>query len=470
MVFSSPSFIFIFLPLAVMLYRLFRSRKSRNIFLAGTGLVFYSFGQLSALPVFFLSVLISYGAGLLMLRREDIRGRKRIMLTAVAADLLLLALFKYIPPINSSLPIGISFFTFHGISYIADVYRGKSRPEKNLITLLVYISFFPRLISGPIVEYSDFESQLEKSELSAELTAIGVIRFVEGLAKKMLIASVVGRAADQIFEGSAVTALANSSALDFRVAWLGAAAYALQIYFDFSGYSDMAIGLSAMFGFRTAENFDLPYSSLSVREFWRRWHISLSSWFRDYLYIPLGGSRKGRIRAAINRMIVFLCTGLWHGAGLNYLLWGICHGLLVSLEGCGVIPVEKLQKSFPGRFLSRTYTLLSVVLLFVVFRAQSLGVAWKVISSMFRFCRFDSAGPELLQLFGGNTAAAIIVGILLSGRLMLRLRSVLLSEKSVFESSAVLQLVAVIITVLLFAVSLMSMSSSGFTPFIYFQF
>ncbi|MDO5444734.1 MAG: MBOAT family O-acyltransferase [Eubacteriales bacterium] len=470
MVFSSPSFLFIFLPVTVLLSRLFHGRKGRNAFLAAAGLIFYSFGQLSALPLLLLSVLISYAAGLLMLRRDNPRYRKNIMLSAVAAHLLILALFKYIPPMNSVLPIGISFYTFHGISYVVDVYRGKSRPEKDPVALLLYISFFPRLISGPIVEYSDFESQLENSEVSAERTAYGIIRFVEGFAKKMLIASVAAKAADHVFNISAVSAAAAASVLDFRLAWLGAAAYAIQIYFDFSGYSDMAIGLSAMFGFSTAENFDLPYAALSVREFWRRWHISLSSWFRDYLYIPLGGSRKGRVRAAANRMLVFLCTGIWHGAGMNYLLWGLCHGALVSLEGAGIIPTEKLQKSFVGRLVSRIYTLLSVVLLFVIFRAQSLGAAWEIISSMFRFCRFDSAVPELAGLLNGSMITVLIAGFLLSGRLMAKLRPVLQSKISACSSSVAFLIVAVLVAVLLFVVSLMSMSSSGFSPFIYFQF
>lgn len=468
MVFSSPGFLFIFLPAAVVLSRLFRRKEGRNAFLAVAGLIFYAFGQLPALPLLLLSVLISYAFGLLMLRKEGSLYRKTIMLSAVTADLLILSLFKYIPPMNSVLPIGISFFTFHEISYVVDIYRGKAHPERNLINLLLYVSFFPRLVSGPIVEYSAFETQLEKSDISPELTGYGIFRFVEGFAKKMLIASIVGKAADHVFNVSA--GAVEVSLIDFRLAWLGAAAYAIQLYFDFSGYSDMAIGLSAMFGFKTDENFDLPFASLSMREFWRRWHISLSSWFRDYLYIPLGGSRKGRARAAWNRMAVFLCTGVWHGAGLNYILWGLGHGALVTLEGSGFIPVEKLQKSFAGRLVSRIYTLLSVVLLFVLFRAQSLKAAWKIISSMFAFCRFDSALPELLKLLSGSMIAAFVAGILFSGRLMLKLRGVFLSKVSVLESSAVFRFFAVLVIILLFAVALMSMSSIGYSPFIYFQF
>ena len=275
-------------------------------------------------------------------------GRYRRLAAGLAAgtNLALLGVFKYIDFVIGTfnslsgadlaltgivLPIGISFYTFQGMSYVIDVYRHPEWGTRNPGKLLLYISFFPQLIAGPIVIYHDVAGQIDRREMTPELTLSGLRRFILGLGKKMLLANSMGEIADAVF---AMTA----AELDFRLAWLGAVCYTLQIYFDFSGYSDMAIGLGRMFGFRFLENFNLPYASKSIKEFWRRWHISLSSWFRDYLYIPLGGNRKGAARTNLNKFIVFFATGLWHGANWTFVLWGLWHGLFSTLEGVGGHP------------------------------------------------------------------------------------------------------------------------------------
>lgn len=474
MLFNTPSFIFILLPFSLIAALLIKKTEVRNTVLAAAGVVFYALGDLSALPVFLLSVLICYISGILQEKKSEDgsgdkpaeKGRRRIMAVSAGLELLILCVYKYLPVTGTALPLGISFFTFHAVSYIVDVYRRKAPPEKNLIALLLYISFFPRLISGPIVAYSDFRKNLSEARFSSERCLNGIMRFSVGMTKKLIIASAAAKIADSVFDLNAVTAVAESSCLDFRIAWLGALAYAIQIYYDFSGYSDMAIGLSAMLGFHCCENFDFPYSSLSLREFWRRWHRSLSAWFRDYLYIPLGGSRKGKTRAALNRMLVFLCTGLWHGAGWNYLLWGIGHGILVSLEGAGILPTDRLSKSAAGRIVCRLYTILSVVLLFAVFRAPELSVSGKVISSMFAFRRIDTAGPVLAGLLSPAAGASLLIGLIGSGTMM---RSVI-SKAKLSERPIAVQIVCFSGCVLLFVLSLMAMSSGGFSPFIYAQF
>lgn len=464
MIFSSPSFIFIFLPFVFVLFRLFRPGKVRNIFLACVSLLFYAFGSLSAVPVFIGSILMNYFAGRLLLL-VPVSYKKPLVILSVFANILILVLFKYVPPVNNILPLGISFFTFQGISYIVDISRGKAHPADSFLTFFLYISFFPRLISGPIVEYHDFENQVSESEISPQRSLYGILRFVIGFSKKMLIASSVARIADVFFDSSFLSA---SPVIDFRIAWIGAIAYAIQIYFDFSGYSDMAIGLSAMFGFSVKENFDLPYSSFSIREFWRRWHISLSSWFRDYLYIPLGGSRKGKARTYLNRMLVFLCTGIWHGNSLTFLVWGMLHGILSNLEDAEIIPVEKLKKTFPGRIICRIYTILCVVVLFVIFRCDSLFQAGKVILSMFSF-RITTIPTEILKTVNPGTVFFLLTGILFSGRLALNIRVRTANKFSDLSVRSVTVIAATVI-MFLFVLSLMSMASGGFSPFIYFKF
>ena len=339
MVFSSPVFLFAFLPLVFLLERLCPSLRWKNAVLSLASLVFYAFGQLVFLPLFLGSVLLNYLSGLCLMRFPS---RRRFLLTlSVVLNLLLLGVFKYgdfvlqnlgRPPVGILLPIGISFFTFQGMSYVIDVYRDPESGTADFGKLLLYLAFFPQLIAGPIVKYHDFAPQVDRRHTDPLSTEEGLRRFIRGLGKKLLIADAVGRIADAVFTGGTA---------DLRLAWLGAVCYMLQIYYDFSAYSDMAIGMARMFGFSLQENFLHPYAAVSIRDFWRRWHVSLSSWFKEYLYIPLGGNRKGKLRTALNRLLVFFCTGLWHGANWTFVLWGLGHGLLSSLDGA--LPTDRLR-------------------------------------------------------------------------------------------------------------------------------
>lgn len=348
MVFSSLSFLCVFLPIVFLVYLAAPGIRAKNGVLLVFSLLFYAYGDPRHVLLLLGCALVNACFGRLLQRKTasaETRGRKWILAVAVACNLLFLLGFKYgsgllklarhcfggaVPVAEIPLPAGISFFTFQAMSYVVDVYRGRAEAETHFGRLLLYLSFFPQLIAGPIVKYSEIERQLRQRELSLDGVAAGLRRFTAGLCKKVLLASTLGVAADAVFA-------AESAKLNILSVWIGAISYMLQIYFDFSGYSDMAIGLGAMFGFHFQENFRYPYCADSVRGFWRRWHISLTSWFREYLYIPLGGNRCGAWRTILNRFCVFLCTGIWHGANVTYLLWGVFHGAFVAVESLAEI-------------------------------------------------------------------------------------------------------------------------------------
>ena len=469
MQFSSPSFLFIFLPCVLLLFKAVRGTRAENIFLSGISIVFYAFGQLSALPLLLFSVLMNWTAGIVIDRQKSARGRTGALIAGVTANLLVLCIFKYLPCFKNTMPLGISVFTFQGISYIVDVYRKEAAVSFNFCKVLLYISFFPRIVSGPICKYKDIEKQLDSRGFSSENTASGIARFVIGFSKKMLISGAAAKIADYVFDLSM-----DGVPFDFRLAWLGAFAYAIQIYYDFSGYSDMAIGLSRIFGFRITENFNFPYAASSIREFWRRWHISLSLWFRDYLYFPLGGNRKGKLRTAVNRMLVFICTGIWHGSNPTFLVWGLCHGLLSNLEDIGVLPVEKMNRSKVGRVFCRLYTLLAVALLFVVFRSNTLSTAWNYLCSMFAFRTESDAVLVFAKLFSTSTLIALLIGILGSSWFMQKLFSEMKrkytdSSDTIRSRSGIKTAVAAGI-ILMFILSLLCMANGDYSPFIYAQF
>lgn len=465
MVFSSPIFLFVFLPAVYLICRLLPGLPSRNVWLALSSLVFYTFGQPRYTPLLLASVLINYLFGLWLMSG---RTRRLAITGAIVCNLLILGSFKYLdfllrtinalagaslPLPGIALPIGISFYTFQGLSYVIDVYRDPREGTRSLGKLILYISFFPQLIAGPIIKYHDVSRQIDERRLTPEGTLFGLRRFITGLGKKLLLANTAGLAADAVF---ALTA----AQLDARLAWLGAVSYTLQIYFDFSGYSDMAIGLGAMFGFSFRENFNLPYSALSIKEFWRRWHISLSSWFRDYLYIPLGGNRKGTFRTGLNKCLVFFTTGLWHGANWTFVLWGLWHGLFAALEDLGVIP-KRLRKGVLGH----GYTLLVVVLGFTLFRADSLGAARAMFEAMFTGFSFSAAGTLTLRaLLDVKTACVLAVSILLSLGLPQRLAERVLGQGSLYRTCRALGCAGV------FGLCVLNLSKATFNPFIYFQF
>jgi alginate O-acetyltransferase complex protein AlgI len=468
LVFSSAIFLFCFLPAVFLLYQLPFGRRWQNVLLAAASLVFYAFGNLRYVPLFLCSILLNWLTGLLLGTRFP-RSRAVIALN-IALNLGILCVYKYtdflignlnalfglsVEPVGLVLPIGISFFTFQGLSYTIDVYRRPEEYSRSFLKILLYISFFPQLIAGPIVRWGDISAQIDERSCTPEKTSAGIRRFVLGLSKKLLLADTAAVVVDAVF---------SSGLPDARLAWLGGICYSLQIYFDFSGYSDMAIGMGRMFGFSIRENFLFPYTAVSIRDFWRKWHISLSSWFREYLYFPLGGSRVGRGRAALNRLIVFFCTGLWHGANWTFVLWGLGHGLLSSLEGSGVIPVDRLQKSVPGRLLCRLYTLLSVMLLFTLFRADSVAQGFGMIAAMFRF-RAVPAGTLLLAKLSSPAASVILCAALLLALNPLggRVHAFLTREREA-------ELLPDLCCLLLLALSVMALAQSGFHPFIYFQF
>ena len=368
MVFSSSVFLFLFLP-AVWILNFLIPKKFlilRNALLAAASLLFYAFGEPFYIILMLGSILFNYIAARVIPRLSE-GGKSFLCVITVIANLGMLGVFKYSPWLCSllngipgvdipvpqiTIPVGISFYTFQILSYVIDVRKGKIPPQKNFMNLLLYIAFFPQLIAGPIVKYRDIEEQLACREMTAEKCAHGIRRFVMGLAKKLIISNTAALIADAAF-GS----LGNGG-ISSLFAWSGAVCYCIQLYFDFSGYSDMAIGLAEMFGFTICENFNYPYTAVSIRDFWKRWHISLTTWFREYVYFALGGNRCGKVRTVLNRVFVFFLTGLWHGANFTFVVWGLWHGFLMMFEQ--LVSFEKISGNKYLRLPARIYTLLAV--------------------------------------------------------------------------------------------------------------
>jgi alginate O-acetyltransferase complex protein AlgI len=472
MVFSSPTFLFLFLPVVFGLHYIV-PRRFRNFFLLIASLIFYGWGE----PIFVLVMVFSSLANYLLAVGIDRAYSKSLnprlfMVLTIIFNVGLLAVLKYadfllsainsifgahLPMTGIPLPIGISFFTFHAMSYVIDVYRKVTPAQKNYWNLLLYISFFPQLIAGPIIRYHDIADQLTKRTLTVEKTTAGLQRFIVGLAKKILIANTAGLIADRVY------GLASGD-LTMAVSWLGAFAYMIQIYFDFSGYSDMAIGLARVFGFEFKENFNYPYIAQGMQDFWRRWHISLSSWFKEYVYFPLGGNRKGKFRTALNKLIVFFLTGLWHGANWTFVVWGLVHGTFLMLEGYEIIPVQRLWR--PVR---HAYTFLVVLLTFVLFRANTFAQAAAMFGQM--FAGFTSASAP---------ASALLAGLLTPGTLLLLPASLILAMpvlpalRRLAEKTRIpaplLNSGTYAFGTILFVVCLFALSTSGYSPFIYFKF
>lgn len=458
MVFSSAIFLFVFLPVVFVLDRLLRGIRAKNILLLVASLIFYSFGQPVYLPLLLLSVALNYGCGLLAAGKYPKLG----VGIAVVGGIGLLAVFKYadfmigtinnlfglsLPLTGIALPIGISFFTFQGLSYVIDVYRDKSIVSRSFVKILLYISYFPQLIAGPIVKYHDIEKEIDQRQTTPRETALGIRRFICGLSKKLLISNAMGQMADAVFALPA-------GEIGMFAAWMGAICYTLQIYFDFSGYSDMAIGMGRMFGFHFLENFDYPYTATTIQEFWRRWHISLSTWFRDYLYIPLGGNRKGKVRTWVNRVIVFFTTGLWHGANWTFVLWGLWHGLFSVLEDSGIVPARRLK----GRALGNVYTMLVVVLGFTLFRAESLSQAGAMFAAM-----FTGVG---LGWTGTVTVCSLLTPVFLLTLMLALLFSLPITKRLQPKNESITLAGAMALLVL----CMLNLSAGTFNPFIYFQF
>lgn len=475
MLFSSGLFLFVFLGFSLIYGLLKRRLTLRIVYVTLFSLYFYY----KTSGLFFLLLvglsLSDFAIGRLMHRSRRSEARKSLLVLSLLINLGLLCYFKYADLIVSAvaglidrtltlpdifLPVGISFFTFQSMSYVIDLYRRQIEPVRRWIDYLFYLSFFPQLVAGPIVRARDFLPQIYRNPVfvSRDMFGRGVFLILSGLFKKAIISDYISlNFVDRVFD--------NPMLYSGFENLMGVYGYALQIYCDFSGYSDMAIGLALLLGFRFPVNFDSPYQSATITEFWRRWHISLSTWFKEYLYIPLGGNRRGRWRTALNRLIVFFCTGIWHGANWTFVVWGLCHGALTSLENLGVIPVKRLQESRAGRLVCRVYTLLSVLLLFVVFRAASLEEAARVIGAMFSGVQTAEGSYMLHYLLTPLFCVTLVAAILFSGSLIPRLRA-----KIGEPVSAVRVISAELLCLLLFALSVFSLARGGFNPFIYFQF
>jgi alginate O-acetyltransferase complex protein AlgI len=475
MVFSSPLFLFLFLPTVLMLYFV-APKAARNIVLVTSSLFFYAWAEPTFALVMVSSIVLNYGLGLLV---ASARGgsRRAALALAIGLNLGILAVFKYLGFVSENLnrlliglglsevgvlrmalPLGISFFTFHGLSYVIDVYRGTVAPQRNPVVIGLYMTFFPQLIAGPIVRYHEIAAQLLRRTVTRESFANGVRRFIIGLGKKVLIANMVGEPADRIFA-------LGPGQLTSALSWLGVTCYTLQIYFDFSGYSDMAIGLASMFGFTFPENFAYPYSARSVTDFWRRWHMSLSRWFRDYLYIPLGGNQRGRLRTYANLATVFFLCGLWHGAQWTFVLWGLYHGTFLILErGDGGRRLNELWA--PVR---HAYLLLVVMIGWVLFRAQDLPHALTYLAAMVGGSTASAGIHAALLSLEPLQGLALIVGIVGSMPWIAQLREwrETLAHPLASISFSCADVAA---HMLVFAASVLMLAVGTYNPFIYFRF
>lgn len=522
MTFSSLAFLFIFFPIVFLLYFVCNNNLVRNVLLVIASFLFYAFGEPLAVFVMLISICINYVLGLVCgqvafgkndkendgniledsktkadenadedenqkadTTTDSVKAveveinnnndsyatskteiyRKIALITAIVMNIGLLFVFKYADffltsiglkayRLNIALPIGISFYTFQGLSYVIDVYRDKKCVQKNFLSVMLYISFFPQLIAGPIVKYHDISSQLDKREFNADRISSGIQRFIFGLGKKVLIAGPMGLMVDKIF----ALDIAGIGALS---AWIAAISYMFQIYFDFSGYSDMAIGLGCIFGFDFKENFNKPYSAGSVQNFWRRWHISLSTWFKEYVYIPLGGNRKGQARTYVNKFIVFILTGLWHGANWTFVCWGLMHGMMLIIEDLVKRVCAKWQEKVASwitvilRVLGHIYTLFFVMIAFVIFRADSILIGVDMIRKL-----FAAGGSDVI-------AMSLATPLYLVAFVLAVIFSTSLIDKLVVKINVQ---VMRILSLVVYIASIIMLVSGGYNPFIYFRF
>lgn len=489
MIFSSLEFVCVFLPVVLVLYSMIPSLRMKNGLLIIASLLFYAYGE----PVYVLLMIGSVAVNYIFARLIAAgRCKKAFLFISVIFNLGVLAVFKYtgfiVTSINDALsveihvpeialPIGISFFTFQALSYVIDVYRGDTAVQKNFFKVLLYISFFPQLIAGPIIKYHDISKALSDRKQSFEAVSFGMRRFIFGLAKKVLIANAVGEAADMLFG-------AELSHINFISAWLAAIAYMLQIYYDFSGYSDMAIGLGQMFGFQFAENFRYPYAAASIKDFWRRWHISLSTWFKEYLYIPLGGNRKGKVRTSLNKLIVFFMTGLWHGASWTFVVWGLYHGLFLLIEDWFRLPkaneasvstniktVGVKRKLF--RILGHIYSLLVVCIGFVIFRSENMQQAFSMIGRMFGTGGFSDGSRSLMwQMLTPYFIIMLIAGILFAAPIpaLARWINARFIPSGNMKMRSFLSAILYAVSMLMLVWCMLRLSGNTYNPFIYFRF
>ena len=468
MLFSSISFLYYFLPITLTVYFICKN-KYRNIILLISSLFFYFYGEPKYTILMLISAFSAYVHGILIDKFRDKKYSKVFLVSGLSINLGILVIFKYgdfiikninyifysnINLLRLTLPIGISFYTFQTLSYVVDVYTNKAKVCRRFTNFATYVCLFPQLIAGPIVRYTTIEDELQNRTHSFEKFAYGVNRFIIGLAKKVILSNNLGLL---------VSIISKSDEKSILSYWIVAVVFTLQIYFDFSGYSDMAIGLGKMFGFEFMENFNLPYISESITEFWRRWHISLSTWFKEYLYIPLGGNRKGKIRTYINLLIVFLATGIWHGASWNFVVWGLFNGFFLVIER---IKLKELLDKNKLKFINHIYALLVIIFGWVLFRADTLKSALQymkiMISPSKQLVNFDTS-----LIINNRNIMMIIVVILFSGILQTIFNKLKNKEKikEIYH-----RYFEVIVICLLMFVSIMMLASNTYNPFIYFRF
>jgi len=464
MLFTNISFLYYFLPVLIIIYFIM-PKKFKNIILFLASMIFYFYGEPKYILLMILEILIAYIGGILI---KKYKNKKMLFGIIIIIHIIFLCFFKYTDFIigninnifnanfkllNLALPIGISFYTFQIISYEIDVYRGKVDVQRNFLKLATYVSLFPQLIAGPIVRYETIENELDNRTHSFEKFSYGVERFVIGLAKKVLIANQLGQLCKVFTETNEKTILFY---------WIFAVGYMLQIYFDFSAYSDMAIGLGKMFGFDFLENFDYPYISKSITEFWRRWHISLGTWFKDYVYIPLGGSREGTKKLIINILIVWALTGIWHGASWNFVIWGLYFGIILLIEK---LFLKKYLEKLPG-FIQRIYVLFIVMISFIIFNANNMKEAWSNIIGL-----FGVNGEKLINKFTiyylKNYFVVIIIAIIASTPIIKNLIKKLKQNKKINKIINILE--PILIVFILIIITSYAVDNS-YNPFLYFRF
>lgn len=475
MLFSSMPFLFVFFPIVLLIYFLVLSKTySRNLFLLIVSLIFYAYGEPVYVLIMILSILVNFKIGLWLEHCNNAMHRKCILCIGVLLNLSALFVFKYegfaVLNLNSilgtsfnslklSLPIGISFFTFQALSYIIDVYRKDVPVQQNIMNLGLYISFFPQLIAGPIVRYNTIAQQIEERKINLTLFSDGLRRFISGLGKKIIIANTFAVVSEKSF--------ASGDELSIAFAWLGALCYTFQIFFDFSGYSDMAIGLGKMFGFQFLENFNYPYISKSITEFWRRWHMSLGSWFRDYVYIPLGGSRvKTKRRLIFNLFIVWLLTGIWHGASWRFVAWGLLYFVLLTFEKLTNIP--KKSNHFITKNMYQCFTMFVVIIGWVIFGESSFKNAIRHLLAMFGL--LNNKFIDTVAIFEFKEVFVfLIIAALLSTPIFKNIDEKICRTENRIAIN-VLAVLKVCFYILLFILSISYLAIGAHNPFIYFNF
>ena len=471
MAFSSTVFLFVFLPALLLIYycKLVKSNKTRNIILLIASLLFYAYGEPIYILVMLVSILINYTMGLLINKcKEENKNAKIVLIIGIILNIGILIIFKYLNFIlenltlltnkdltieSITLPLGISFYTFSILSYLIDVYKGEIKTNEGLLNIALYITFFPKISQGPIIKYSQMQEEINNRKYVQKDFTEGVIRFIIGLAKKVIIANYIALIADNCFMvGSMSTA----------TAWLGAISYTLQIYFDFSGYSDMAIGIGKMFGFNLLENFDYPYSAGSITEFWRKWHITLGLWFRNYVYIPLGGSRVKKPRLIFNLLVVWLLTGIWHGANWNFVIWGLIYFVLLA--------IEKLTNLHKNKKFTKTighiYTLFFVIIGWVFFRSDSIESAIKYLTEMFTIGKKGIIDVTFIEYLK-QAWFVLTVGIIASFPVTKAIQKIIEKKKI---NKTIINIVKSVGLCAIFILSLSMCISSTYSPFIYFNF